>query len=118
MVSGSKVWPFNKGLTGTRASSQGKLNQLLAAAPVSLSFKCCETKKRIKSADGNGVDVLVFCKQHATRGVTPALAGARMPQKRPDKQQNLESRLARCGAICRSLHPWMTRPLHVGRVRL
>ena len=46
------------------------------------------------------------------------LREACMSKKRPDKQQNLESRLARRGAICRSLHPWMTRPLHVGRVRL
>ncbi len=118
MVSGSKVWPFKKGLMGTRASSQGKLNQLLAAAPVSLSFKCCETKKRIKSADGNGVDVLVFRKQHATRGVTPALAGSTMPKKRRNNNRTRKSRRSRCGAICRRLYPWVTRPLYVRQVRL
>ena len=118
MISGSKVWPFKKGLMGTRASSQGKLNQLLAAAPVSLSFKCCETKKRIKSADGNGIDVLVFRKQHATRGVTPALAGSTMPKKRPNNNRTRKSRRSRCGAICRRLYPWVTRPLYVRQVRL
>src|SRR5262249_1530763 len=63
-------------------------------------FKRRETKKRIKSYQtGNGIDVLVFRNQQATRGVTPDLREARMPKKCPDKQQNQESRRSRWGAI-------------------
>src|SRR5262249_43385614 len=42
---------------------------------------------------GNGIDVLVFRNQHATREVTPDLREARMQKKCPDTRQNQEEPL-------------------------
>src|SRR5215813_9264704 len=95
-VSGSKVWPFRKGLMGTRASpsrqAETKARQF--------HYKRCETKTRIKAASqaGNGIDVLVFRKPHATRGVTPALARSTYAEEKPRQITEPERAAARAGA--------------------
>ena len=116
-VSGSKVWPLKKGLMGTRAPSQGKLNQLLAAArPFPLS--AVKPKSELNRTAGNGIVVLIFRKQHGTRGDDACPCGKNHAEETPPiNNKTRKSRRSRCGAICRHLHPWMTRPLHVGQVR-